>query len=603
MKTLKLIGRMIAYRPWLYLANAIFWTAIHTLPVLPGLITRHFFNTLTSEATGFNIWTIIAMLVAVAIGRITTIVFGALTDSKHRFTMSALLRNNLLQGIFRRPGAAALPCSPGEAVSYFREDAEQVEDVISWTVDMIGEIVFASTAVVVLVRINPTITLFVFLPLVAVMVIFQKATQKIEAYRQASREATTEVTGFVGEVFGAVQAVQVARAEGRTVEHLKRLNDRRRQLILKDRAFSLLLDSVSSNTVSLGTGMILILASQAIRAGTFSIGDFALFVYYLDFVTGFSEFCGYFMAHLKQTTVAFNRMMELLPGNSHDRLVDPNPLYLDGQLPEVSETAPHDDRLRELRVSGLSYSYPGSDKGIRGINFSIGQGEFVVITGRIGSGKTTLLRTVLGLVARDGGTITWNDRTVDSPADFLVPPRVAFTAQIPVLFSDTVEGNVLLGQPKEKVDLADAIHTAVLEPDLDSLEQGLESMVGSRGVKLSGGQVQRVAAARMFARAADLMVFDDLSSALDVETERLMWERVFAKRSATCLVVSHRRSALRRADHIIVLKEGQIADEGKLDELLERCEEMRLLMHGDACHEGQNQALAAQLQTANASNQ
>ncbi len=603
MRTLKLIWRMLAYRPWLYIANAIFWTAIHTFPVLPGLITRYYFNTLTTDGTGFNLWTIVAMLVAVALSRIVTIVMGSLTDSRHRFTMSALLRHNLLQGILRRPGATALPCSPGEAVSYFREDAEQVEDIISWTVDMIGEIVFASTAVVVLVSINPTITLFVFLPLVAVMVIFQKATQKIEAYRQASREATTEVTGFIGEVFGAVQAVQVARAERRTVDHLKQLNDRRRQLILKDRAFSLSLDAVGSNTVSLGTGMILILASKAIQAGSFSVGDFALFVYYLDFVTGFSEFCGYFMAHLKQTTVAFDRMMELLPGESHSRLVEHSPLYLDGELPAVTPTAEHGDHLRELKIDDLSFSYPGSDKGIRGINLTVRQGEFVVVTGRIGSGKTTLLRSILGLVTRASGIISWNGCVVDDPAEFLIPPRAAFTAQIPVLFSDTVEGNVLLGQPPERVDLGDAIQTAVLEPDLDNLEQGLETMVGNRGVKLSGGQVQRVAAARMFARDADLMVFDDLSSALDVETERLMWERVFAKRSATCLVVSHRRSALRRADHIIVLKDGEVADEGKLDELLDRCEEMRLLWHGDASHEGDSHVLAARLQTASAGNE
>jgi ATP-binding cassette subfamily B protein/ATP-binding cassette subfamily C protein len=118
--------------------------------------------------------------------------------------------------------------------------------------------------------------------------------------------------------------------------------------------------------------------------------------------------------------------------------------------------------------------------------------------------------------------------------------------------------------------LREAVELAVLDADLERLEQGMDTMVGARGVKLSGGQVQRSAAARMFATSAELLVFDDLSSALDLHTEAELWERLFARRDVTCLVVSHRRPALRRADRILLMEAGSIVDSGTLYELLER---------------------------------
>lgn len=576
-KPLYLMWRIILYTPVLYFSDMIAWILIHTSPLIPGLLAKQFFDMLSGDADiNKGLWGLLIMVAVTALARTGLIYTGARLDILFRFKESSLIRRNLLEVFMKRPGALPTKASTGEILNSFRDDAKQIEDAVDWFIDVVGTLVFAITAVIILVSIDAKITLFVFTPLVAVIVMANKASNRIEENRRASRKASAAVNGIVGEMFNSVQAIKILGAEQRIIDHFHGLNQKRHKLMLKDTLFTQLLKSIYQNTVSLGTGLILLLAAQSMRGGSFSVGDFALFVYYLAFVTDFTQFYGEYIAHYQQTCVSFQRMADLMEETPIEKLVEHNPLHLKGRLPAAQAVVKtKEDEIDTIEVRGLTFEYPNSRGGIRDISFTLKKNSFTVVCGKIGSGKTTLLRTLLGLLPAESGQIIWNGSLVENPSEFFVYPRSAYTAQVPGLISDTVKNNILLGLPQENAELDRAIYSAVLEKDIDTLEKGLDTVVGPKGVKLSGGQLQRVAAARMFARAAELLVLDDISSALDVDTEGLLWDRVFKTRDKTCLVVSNRKTALQHADHIIVLDNGRIEAEGSLEELLQSNDQIK----------------------------
>jgi ATP-binding cassette subfamily C protein len=275
--------------------------------------------------------------------------------------------------------------------------------------------------------------------------------------------------------------------------------------------------------------------------------------------------------------------------------------------------------LQELQVRNLTYRYPNSSNGITDINLTLRRGSLTVITGPVGAGKTTLLRVLLGLLPKQAGQILWNGAEVTNPASFFIPPYAAYTPQIPQLFSASLRDNLLLGLEDRiaPASVEQAVTTAVFDKDLAAMPNGLGTLVGTKGLRLSGGQKQRAAAVRMLLRQPELLVFDDLSSALDIETEQQLWERLFQGRGKwtnrsepeegnrktasthedlsllpirasnplasvhsstyqpTCLVVSHRPAVLQRADWVIVLDAGRIRFSGQPTHLQDQQDQLK----------------------------
>ncbi len=241
--------------------------------------------------------------------------------------------------------------------------SKSVMEFMDGWLDLFGEAVYTVIALVIMLRIEPVITLVAAVPLVVVIASTNMLTGRLKHYRKLNREATSRVTGFIGELFGAVQAVKVASAERHAIGHFTMLNERRRKSALMDNLLTQLLDSFNMNTASLATGLILLLAAQSMRSGAFSVGDFALFVTYIGGVAAAPRWVGRQIARFKQVSVSVNRMDNLVADAPAGTLAAHNPVYIKTDppsVPYIEKTAAHE--LTELQVSGLTYHYPGMER-------------------------------------------------------------------------------------------------------------------------------------------------------------------------------------------------------------------------------------------------
>lgn len=572
-----MLARLLTYRPLWLTAALVSWTVASCTPILTGLATKAVFDHLRDRAPfDERLWALFGVLVAVAIVSPLLMLLWFWTHTTFETMIEALVRVNLYERILATVGRTGTAPSAPHLLGNLRDDVPGHTSLVNEWYRMFGEAVFVAVAVTIMVRIDPLVTVLTVLPLAAVVLFTHWMRARLPRLWGEARDATTAVTDLIGDVFGGVQAVKAAGAEQAVLGRFREVNKVRRRTEVRSQVALARIEATTAGLVVSGRGLVLLVAASAMLDGRFTVGDFMLFATYLDWMLMLPRRLGRLLSQRRASAKALERLAETTGETPPRSLVRHRPVQVTGPLPEPATPGPADgERLVELAVAGLTYRYPGSDQGLTDVDLRLRGGTVTVVTGGIGSGKSTLAEVLLGLRRADAGELRWNGEPVADPATFMVPPRVAYKPQVPRLFSESLRDTVLLGYPDD--ELARALDRAVLTPDVAGLPDGLDTLVGARGVRLSGGQAQRTGAARMFVRTPQLYVVDDLFSAVDHETERALWDRIDAARAeenATYLILSHRPADVWRADSVVVLAEGRVVAAGRPDDVTD---ELRFL--------------------------
>lgn len=558
----------------IYLINLFGWTLLYVTMLVPGLMYRNFFTYLeTGEAYDRGrVLGIMLPQMLNALLRISLIIgvgyFLALLLFKANYGM----KQNLLDMILtERPEKNKF--SMGEAINSIKEDPMHVTFALDNSLDFFGKLMYNIVVFFILLAVDAQLTILLFLPLIGIAWVANVMSNRIINNRKKSRKGSALVSSLLGDLFNNIQAIKVNGAERSVIARLLEYGEIRRKAMVKDSLIQELLWNISNNISGVGTALILIAAAGKIRAGTFSTADFVIFNYYIWNVISFFEWVGRQAARFQQSTVSLDRMLEMT-GQSDDRfLFDVNRFNLKNPPSAITEQ-PLAEPLKVLSVKNLTSTY-GGENGVSDISFDLPAGEFLVITGRIGSGKSTLLKTLLGVKSKDSGEVLWNGQALPIEQG-VIPPQFSYTSQTPSLFSESIKDNILLGHERRPEVLERAFSDSVLNEDLQQFEQNADTLIGTKGVKLSGGQKQRVAIARMLAHEAEVFVLDDVSSALDVDTELKLWERI-GQRHKTRIAVSNRHVCLKNADKVLVLKDGKMEAYGPPAQLLSTSPELKAI--------------------------
>lgn len=524
--------------------------------VLPGASKYLVDNVIPSNDINLLKWLIAAVVGAIVIQSVTSYALTQILSVEAQ-NLIAQLRSRVQSHIIKLPIRFFDNTKTGELVSRIMTDVEGVRNLVgTGFAQMIGGVLTAIISMVLLISISPMMTLYVLVPVIIFGFVSMKAFGRIRPIFRERGKINAQVTGRLTETLGGIRVIKGFNAEEQEIGTFQKgVNE----LFLNVKA-SLTATSfvTSAGTLLLGLASagIMGIGGWMIMQGELTFGDFLAFTLYL----------GFMIAPIVQMSNIGSQLTEAFAGLDRTEEIMNTPLESD----DSERTIEISDFKGDIKFNDVSFAYEEGKEVIKGVSFDAPAGSVTALVGTSGSGKTTIAGLAATFLNPDSGLITLDGQNLQSITLESFRAKLGVVLQDDFLFEGTIRENILFPRPDASEEkLQQAVHAAHVQEFTDRFEDGLDTLIGERGVKLSGGQRQRIAIARAILADPKILILDEATSNLDTESETLIQASLKElMRGRTTFVIAHRLSTIRQADQILVIEQGKIAEQGKHDELI-----------------------------------
>ena len=471
----------------------------------------------------------------------------------------AILRARVQQQILKLPVKFFDNNKSGALVSRIMSDVEGVRNLVgTGLVQLFGGILTAVISLFLLINISPMMTLYVLVPISIFGVISLKAFSYIRPIFRERRVINAEVTGRLTETLSGVRVIKGFNAEQQEVKTFEAGVDRLFQNVKKSLTSTSLITSSATFLLGIASTGIMGIGGYMIVNGELTIGEFLSFTLYL----------GFMIAPIIQMSNIGSQLTEALAG-------------LD-RMEEIMNMTPEDDgTVRKIELENINgeiifdnvtFAYEEGKNIIKNISFTALPGTVTALVGTSGSGKTTIAGIAASFLTPEIGKVTIDGNDMSKVTLNSYRSNLGVVLQDDFLFEGTIKENILFPRPDASEDrLLNAVKAAHVHEFTDRFDDGLETVIGERGVKLSGGQRQRVAIARALLADPKILILDEATSSLDTESESFIQESLKElMKGRTTFVIAHRLSTIRQADQILVVENGEIEERGTHKELIDK---------------------------------